>query len=278
MGYEIKLDNVLSTARVGINRAWVFMGLGVNAASIETLTPNVTGASYLKLLPDEISADSLREFKTEFRTWVVVKGLEELIEVFGVFLEQLYSMVLFVDAWKSKGQVDQKQISQFTEMGIREKLNILNRNFGIGTAFNDDIVSVNQARHCLTHRLGIVATRDLNTSSGLKVQWRTLQLYGHNEDGSEFVPDMERFEPEGLKKEPVVFPRGSPAKMRNDPRSKVFPIGSRVVLEPRDLKEICLWFSLLLNELNESVIKYCEKSGVHVTRLAGQTPGATSKS
>lgn len=265
MGYEIKLDKILETARIGVYRSWVFMGLGVNCSSSESIHFEVAGASHIKIYKNEISIEDLQKIKEEFKIWIVGKGLEELIETFAVFLEQLFSMLLFVEAWKIKGRADQDKQTRFNQLGLKDKLTRL-ENYNIRTTFKDDVLSVNQARHCLTHRLGIVDERDVNSTDGLTVQWRTPQLYGHNEDGTEFIPNMEMFEENNISKSPVEFPEGSPVKMRNDLRSKVFSVGSRIILEPRDLKEICFWFLVLVNELETSIIECIKSSGVTVSQ------------
>lgn len=272
MGYEVKLDVIFGTARTGITRAWVFTGMGINYASGPSKDFNIPGAPHLHLFNRTLSDKELNQFTEEFRIWVTGNGLRELIETFDIFLEQLYSVVLIVEAWRQKKAYDQNKQSVFNKRGTPEKIDEL-ENFGIRTAFKDDIISVKRARSCLTHRLGVVNRRDINDSEGLKVRWRVLELYGKNEDGSEFVPDLDQ-----LAAGPIEFPRGSAVNMRNAPRSKTFSMGSRIIFEPSEIKEICFWFLLLVDEIQKSIIKYCKNPGASVTilqpasRPSGSTP------
>ena len=80
---EIDLDKILDVALRGVRRASMFMGFGVNAAlSPEMRNYQLSDITRIKILPDNISDDSLEKAKNEFRLWIEANGFRELIETF----------------------------------------------------------------------------------------------------------------------------------------------------------------------------------------------------
>lgn len=79
------------------------------------------------------------------------------------------------------------QQKSFDGAGLPDKLERLERGFGIRTTFRKEMESINKARTCLTHRLGRVGPKDINDEQNkkLRVCYRALELYVVQNDGSE---------------------------------------------------------------------------------------------
>jgi hypothetical protein len=258
----IDFSLMVQPALLGITRAWVFMGLGVNAA----LDPDYDKFSlpdvpYIQLLPDNLPNDTVEGIKREFAVWIVSNGLRELIETWDVFLDRLYHAALSGEYWQQSRHAPSlspdsftKRANAFPRKGTSEKLVMLRDQFGISLQFQPEIESIKQARNCLTHRMGVVGPEDVDTGGLLMVCWRSPELFGRNEDGSEFVPSLGSF--------PIDFPPGSGVMFRNAPRTKIGSIGDRLTFTPAELKEICYTFRIAVEHTRESFTAF-------VTRIGG---------
>lgn len=258
----IDVDAVARTASVGVNRAWLFMGMGVNCANnADSIDIDLPEAAYLRLLPEDLPESTLEEAKVEFGVWIVSNGLRELIDTFDVFLGRTYDAALTVESWNAAQtgrQTNQaspdERSRQFSWFGTAKRLAALDDQFGISTGFSADVVSIRKARNCLTHRLGMVGREDVNQAGELVVQWHTAELYGVNPDGTDFVPSLEQL--------PIRFPVGSPVKVRHALREKRFSLGERLVLSAGELKHICYMFRLAIDEARGSFVQYAQRMGV----------------
>ena len=258
----IDVDAMANTAFVGVNRAWLFMGLGVNCANDpQSVNFNLPDSDYLRLLPDELPEAEMLEAKAEFGIWIVSNGLRELIDTFDVFLGQVYAAALTVEAWSAARaglDVDsgsmQRRAQAFSRLGTEKRLARLDRDFEITGEYTADVNSMRRARNCLTHRLGVVGPEDVGRDGFLALHWHTLELFGINKDGSEFVPSLDDL--------PIKFPEASPVNMRHVPRERRLFLGERLVLAPGELKHICYTFRLGIDQVRLSFVAYAERMGV----------------
>jgi hypothetical protein len=266
----INVDAIANTAFVGINRVWLFLGLGVNAANnAERSDLEIPDASYLRLLPDDLPETTLAEAKAEFGTWIVSNGLREAIDTFDVFLGQVEAAALTIESWKvaSGHEVDMapynERATKFSRFGTAKRLESLASDFAIAADYGGDIVSVRRARNCLTHRLGLVGPEDIGRHGFLTVRWHAIELYGVNQDGSEFVPSLDAL--------PIKFPESSPVNMRHAPRERRFGLGERLILSPSELKQICYTFRLAVEQVRSAFVTYAESMGVQPARLDSES-------
>jgi len=264
----IDVDAIVNTAFTGINRTWLFLGLGVNcAAAAERTDFEIADASYLRLLPDDLPDATLAEARAEFGVWIVCNGLREAIDTFDVFLGKVQLAALSVETWKagvsSEAEVARynKRVAGFSRLGTEKRLTSLAHDFDITAEYGPDIVSMRRGRNCLTHRLGVVGTEDLGPYSQLTLQWHMIELYGWHTDGSEFVAAVDSL--------PVAFPEASPVNMRHGLREHKFAVGERLVLLPAELKEICYTFRLAIDQVRLSFISYAKRMGVQQVDRSG---------
>lgn len=265
----ISVDDVLNVALIGINRALVFMGLGVSAATDPTHRNfRLKGSPHVQLLPANISDDSVNEFKREFRVWVIGNGLRELVETWDVLLDKLYSVLLSATWWKTTDRSDQanarayeKRDARFRKLGTSGKLEVLRKEFLVGLEFGTEIESIKRARNCLVHRLGVVGPEDIGDGGTLEVTWRMMELYGYEKDGSEFVPSLDSF--------PIEFPVDSPVKLRHRVNAKSLLMGESLEFSEVEVTEICYTFRLAVDQARSALVEAFERMGVQVNQTTG---------
>lgn len=163
---NINLPAIMDIAVKGVRRTAVFMGLGINAANNpdfkEYQLADITGLQFVEPTSDE---GTLTHLKTEFGRWVIGNGLRELIETFCVFLDEIHMVCLLIASNPNKQPIPinelRRQSSKYRHLTFKSKLERLDSDFGVKFVQNPDfLLSINQARNCLTHRRGIVGIED----------------------------------------------------------------------------------------------------------------------
>ena len=115
-----------------------------------------------------------------------------------------------------------------------QKLEKLERQFGIVTRFNANILSLNKARTCVVHRLGVVSALDADDTGTLKVTFQHAKFVARGEEtGQELVIDRP-----GL-----VTTEDSMLELHFVESQRQFKIGERVKLRAHELYDtiITLW-------------------------------------
>lgn len=114
-----------------------------------------------------------------------------------------------------------------------QKLEKLRRQFGVATRFDTNVLSLNKARTCVVHRLGVVSALDVDDTGTLKITYQHAKFVarGH-ETGQVLVltPD-------------VVTTEDSTLELHFVDNKRHFKIGEKVRLEAHELYDtiITLW-------------------------------------
>ena len=92
---KIDLNAIKAIADQGLNRAYIFLGFGVNAARDSRLrTYDLGGNLQIIITPPPKSEAMLARAKKEFERWVIGHALRELIEAHTLFLDSIYDALL----------------------------------------------------------------------------------------------------------------------------------------------------------------------------------------
>jgi len=258
---NINLPAIQNIAITGVRRTAVFMGFGINAANNPDFRQyelaKITSLEFIEPISDE---KTLTDFKTEFGRWIVGNGLRELIETFCVFLDEIHLVCLLVATSAGKISKDQFQTKNagFRHYGLKDKLKHLNDDFGVATGQSDYLMSINQARNCLTHRRGIVGIEDCLNGKELIVRWKGIDTYAE-------TPSGERISLFPMPGGGVLLAEGGKIMAAFPERTKMFPLRSLITFSPRDLSEICHFTLNQTNEVICAIEEHARNSGIPVT-------------
>jgi len=87
----IDFSQMKDIAYRGVRRAAVFVGLGVNVARDDQFKKyQLSEYSALRVMPDDLNDKSIAHIKEEFEKWVILNGVRELVESFGLFLDKVH--------------------------------------------------------------------------------------------------------------------------------------------------------------------------------------------
>ena len=251
----IDIKKIQDIALLGVRRAAVFMGLGINAARDTRFREyELTHITGIELVPANVEAKVVDHFKNEFQLWIIESGFRELLERFALFLDSIHDHSLLLAS--NRGKISQENAdkihTKFEHAGIAEKLKQLEATFGMNFKHAHYLETLAQARNCLTHRLGIVGEKDCNTGDIFELRWQSIDILAE-------APD--RDEPINLSfpiKEPIYFQEGATIKVEIIDRALRFEKGEKLAIAPKDLAEICHFAIIASHDVSKAMMDYAK--------------------
>lgn len=249
---EVNLNALLNALRLSLQKVILHVAAGLNTNSdidpSDLLLPVNVKGSFAKI---DLSKEDFREQYTE---WVLANGFRDAIESVGVLLEsanRVLSVWALIERQKAGEQVTGDMLTsifqdtgnKFHRLGLPDKIDFIaeKHDLEINADFVGELLTANVARNCLVHRGGIVSDRDLNDENSLKLRWRALKTFIHDEDGErEILP--------GMKVEKKGF-----LVVRTVECEKRFLRGERVVFTVEEVSEILWSLFLFGNDLVRAI-------------------------
>lgn len=255
---KVDFARLRDTAYKGVRRTAVFMGFGLNAANDPQFTRyQLSDVTPIQLMPDEVTDETVQQFKIEFARWIVACGLRELIETFSVFLDNTHQVcaIMAVSRGQMTPEYAQERQKSFLWKGFTDKMQTLSERFGVFSKQNGHLKTLHLVRNCYTHRRGIVGTADCGRGEQLELTWLGMDLYIETPEGETIDLDLPL-------QEGVYLEKGGRVKLRFAERKRSFPLGAVVDLSPKDLVEICAFVLWATNELSDSAEAYAKRIGI----------------
>ena len=256
----IDFDKIYAIARKGINRSAVFMGLGVNAADHdELLDYHLTRDTTFRILPDNVSDETLAEWKKEFRIWVVGCGFREMVDRLCVFLDKTHLVLRMIDKSNSK-----KTIKDFEYLGLRKKIEYLECELGFTFKFSEQLASFAETRNCFVHRLGHVGQLDLKCVDPLALRFMRFECVFTTDSGVESnLPDF--FDPQTL---PVYLPESGLFGLKWSEKILEFKENEWISISPKDLTEILFFTLQCILAIKNNSVQFAKSRGIPVIEKA----------
>lgn len=132
--------------------------------------------------------------KAEAQDWLLRGFLRDAIEGTGLFLDECLQLC-DVMATVAKGSVEGSELHRLLQelprtnhrLHLPQKLEKLKRQFGVTTRFNANVLSLNKARTCVVHRLGVVSPLDVDESGALTITFQRTKIVARGQEtGREF--------------------------------------------------------------------------------------------
>jgi len=179
--------------------------------------------------------------KVEAQDWLLRGFLRDAIEGTGLFLDECLQVCEVLSlAAKVPPKVAElyrvfHDLSRTNhKLHFPQKLVKLEREFGITTRFNANVLSLNKARTCVVHRLGVVSTLDVDETGELMITFQHAKLVAKGQETSkELVIDRPG----------IVTTEDSILELHFVDNERHFKIGERVRLQAHELYDtiITLW-------------------------------------
>ena len=198
-----------------------------------------------------------------FRRWVLGNGMRECVEALGPVLEaarmeavlwalpgalsrrpdggyELQAPDIDRVVWHKASVVDARSFDRLT---LPNKMSRLETRYAVERPrFADDVLTLNVARNCLTHRGGVVGTEDLDHGENyMTVKWRRWRMRTERDGALRVVRIGERVD--GV------------LHLDEVERSRRFRLGQKVRFSAEDFVEIATTFFRYGEQLQASLMK-----------------------
>ncbi|CAB3665178.1 hypothetical protein [Achromobacter pestifer] len=179
--------------------------------------------------------------RAEALDWLLRGFLRDGIEATGLFLDECLQ-VCEVFPLAAKGTAKAADVHRVFndlprtnhKLHFPQKLEKLERKFGVTTRFNANVLSLNKARTCVVHRLGFVSPLDVDDTGTLKVTFQHAKFVARGQEtGQELVIDRPG----------IVTTEDSMLELHFVDSERQFQVGDRVRLQVHELYDtiITLW-------------------------------------
>lgn len=179
--------------------------------------------------------------RAEAQDWLLRGFLRDAIEGTGLFLDkclQVCEVFPLVAQGTAKAADVHRVFSDLPrtnhKLHFPQKLEKLERQFGVTTRFNANVLSLNKARTCVVHRLGLVSPLDVDDTGTLKVTFQHAKFVARGQEtGQELVIDRPG----------IVTAEVSTLELHFVDSERQFQVGDRVRLQAHELYDtiVTLW-------------------------------------
>lgn len=258
----LNFDQFQEIVNLGARRAAVFMGFGINSAyDNEQKNFDFSNITSIQIVSSEIDDATMKTYKEEYASWIIGCGLREIIETFSVFLDSIFEACILMSSNKQIFLKNSNNvIGEYRRTGIEHKLEFLQNQYNVKTTYSDCLVSINQARNCLTHRRGLVSKFDTKKEDSLTVLWMGTRLFSENEEG--IIIEIEVPLPIGG----IALKKGAALKVQYVKKARRIMIGEVIRLLPKDIAEICSMIPISAAQIIDSCLSYGNNIGIEVIR------------
>jgi hypothetical protein len=177
----------------------------------------------------------------EAQDWLLRGFLRDAIEAAGLFLDDCL-MLCAVHQLATRGEATGADLNYLLHsvpkanhrLHLPDKLAKLEKDYGIATRFNHQILSLNRARACVVHRLGHVSTLDTQGADEMTVAFQGIKLFARAEQSGER---------QAVDRPGIVIAADSVLEMHFVEKCKTFKVGERIRLEAAELYDMIVTMS-----------------------------------
>lgn len=245
--HHIDIDKLKDFAHVGVRRAAIFLGLGLNAAhredfmdyELSKLPPSDGDKRFpIDFFPRGLPAERINYFKIEFSRWIRDCCLCDLLEHYALFLDKihLHALVVYRAAGRlSERDSPEKLHNKFRYDGITAKHRVLRERFGIDPAHAGFVDQLYEARNALTHDFGVVLPKRCDSNGNFALKWPKFNFIGIGSETGKETPLV------ALIGEPTT--EETTIALRVEQREDIYKAGERVEVSREDLEEVLHFFA-----------------------------------
>lgn len=256
---DVNLSQVRRIVELGVNRASLFMGFALNAASRDDVA-DCSLTDHASIAPKTGKPEDMDCFRREFKQWVVLCGLREIVEAFNLFLDRVAEVCCLIAVSKGELKHDEmeKKINQVRNKGLPGKHRELEQCFDVSTQYIGDLISISKARDCLAHNMGIVTKQHVDDSGKMVLTWHgAIDCVLRDVHGNCHVL--------GFDTQQAITLESPSLYLESVQRQKEYASGQVLDLSAQDVAELCTCARLASMQIVKKVYAYATKIGIKVT-------------
>lgn len=247
---KVNLPAVLRQMQVQLQRLSDLVTIGLAGALKVAKTDYDVAPEFMSL---QIASNERMPFEAardDFQAWCLKNSFKEAIDLVSAFLEECRTVAtLFRLAGRcsgadwNRGLVTEKQ--KFHDFGFPRKIEHLRKQFGVASKLEAHVLSLNRARNCLVHRLGVVSEKDVDASGKLVMTWHSLSLI--------IVDNATKVETAVT--QPTLIESESTLQARIGPHQREFAVGERIQLSHHEHSSTILTYYVFALEIVQALEK-----------------------
>jgi hypothetical protein len=246
----VNLEVLLGKLQISLQRLIDFVAIGLAGARRVEKSDYEEPKEFASL---QVAAENRLPFATardEFITWCLKNSFTDAVDLVSSFLEEsrmvgaLYSLGGRCSGadWKRAMNSEKKQ---FHELGFPAKIKFLREKYAISSNFENHVLSLNRARNCLVHRLGVVSEKDVDATGYLTLTWHSVNL---------LLIDNSTREETRLTK-PTRVESESTLAARIGPHRRQLKVGDRILFDQDEHKHTMLTFYTFALQIVQAIEK-----------------------
>ena len=187
--------------------------------------------------------------KDEYLFWCLKNAFTEAIDRIGEFLEEcrvlatLYRLGSTTINGEEWNRIWTTEREEFDWKGFPHKIEYLREKCGATSQFEGHVLTLNQARNCLVHRLGVVSQKDSKGKEFFTMKWHAMRIVIIDSVTGEetFLPQLTPTKNESM------------VNVRIGPVEKQFRIGDSIRLSPDELNYTMWTFHSFALEILQAI-------------------------
>lgn len=265
IGIVIDLNKLKEMSRVALRRASSFARFGLDGLEDKAFPDfNLSASMTYQFWPAEISDQSRRAAKDEYRSWLIGSCIRELDQLFNLFLDQAWFYTLIVERApnisRMKHSFERQTNVAAKQQAISERLNI--------QSHYDSFCSLSLARNALTHGAGHVREPfDCNSDcrKRLQMNWSAWDVVFETSTQRRRMVSLP-FDTSCLGLDEAVT-----VSLERVIRIVSVPAGAKLTFTTEQLAELCGHYRFAMDEIVDGIFLLCAAKGI----LGGDLQGAT---
>lgn len=262
------INGLQQRAYVGVRRAAAFLGMSERFIEGEFPRSLTLGQNIKRqFLPDPFPEEAVSELRENWRTWITGNALRELDQFLSLFLDDAFDVVQQAKLVSGENPPNHEwqRIARITNVADKHRRVLEGTNRFTGPHAEDQacLVSLSNARNCLSHDLGIVTPKRVNDGV-LAVQWLAFRTIIEQGDKTFILEEQDlpfSLDPDG--------PEGR-VLMRVEIAERQFALGDHIRFTPDNLLGICLFYQIVIDRVAQALAEYSQECGVVFTQATPQ--------
>lgn len=229
------------------------MAFGLRSANDENLRSALIDSSFVyHFMPEPLPDDIAEQERRDFRTWIIGNALRELDQYFALFLDQCHQIIEIVPFHGRRPDIagiEKRRRSFENDTNSSKKLQKLITRLAAPENMIPIFESLSATRNALSHNQGIVAQRHCPAARALTICWLGLGIMA---DGR-LLPTHHSG---------IQFSATTTLSIEVSERTRSINVGKPIELDPHDLSEICLTYTVQSDRIGSSLANFVKSSGI----------------
>ena len=271
---NLNFNRMRKIANIALRRASLFIAFATNAVSCKPeIGFNLEDKFQFRFTDLEKFDDELKHnARLEFEKWVIGNSLRDLVDAFSLYMANCLTCCHIMDTHQYDEEKIQKKFEKVEKYSVTEQIREFSKYIDVDLQFEDMFSTLLTARNCLSHNLGIVRKKDINTQlNNFSLRWVYLAFFISKPDGQAVEIDSGN-----IGTDAAYVKEGAKIQIKRAMRERLFEEGGTISLTRHELGEICMGFNIAITHVNQKLFELARARGIPEANETGESLPVTS--